>query len=390
MNRNKWISSLLASLGVTALVAYIIACGSGPAFSPDDSKVLLVASDPGTDGLGVLVHDRKNGRNDQVFAHCLIGDSGSSDKEQCLLRPMWTPDGRNIVVAWAGAGSHDDELNLAVVPLGGRGPTRILGIGGIKDAAKMPLTVAGSSLFVVADSNRVARVNLASGQSATHYCKGQKVHLYPSFDGSVAYYASESEQADKSEFGKLDPVSFAQTAIMQVAEKDLDPEQCVVAVSRDGKKLALLPREKSNPVLRLVSAPGTERTLPLGLGDEKVAFGNACFSAQGDILYAAFASEQNTNTLSLGFMAIPLDGKPLRRSVLVSDVGPADKDAVLYFQVDLSHDGKTLAACSSIQAMFEKSTLKPQDCALFLVDVSRPEGKVEKIPVPFPRKAKPQ
>jgi hypothetical protein len=55
-------------------------------------------------------------------------------------------------------------------------------------------------------------------------------------------------------------------------------------------------------------------------------------------------------------------------------------------QVDVSHDGKTLAAASTYLQMSSGSKvqrrLKPEDVALYFIDLSRPDRKVTKVPIP--------
>ena len=391
MNRNKVINNVLAMLGLAGLTIYIIACGSGPAFSPDDTKVLLPSVDPQTRDMGVSIYDRKSRKLEQVFVYHAVADLDNPDKEKAPLRPLWTPDGKNVFVVWPDPHKHDDRLNLAILPLTGKETTRVWTIDGIKDATERlmaPLPMVGSRLFVVTDSNRVARIDLATGQIKSHNCQGENVQIYPSSRGDRVYYSAEQPMAKgRTEIGLLDPESFRQTRLWEMEGialgRSREPEW-LVAFSRDGVQAAVLPREGTNLSVRLLGRTGGERGLPLKFEDDSLEFGNACFSAKNDFLYVSFGSKRGTN-YSYGFFEVPLDGKPVRRTILLSSLDDDLKDAISYCQIDLSHDGKTLAACSTIYALVTKASFKPEDCALFLVDLTKPEHKITKVPVPSPR-----
>ena len=73
---------------------------------------------------------------------------------------------------------------------------------------------------------------------------------------------------------------------------------------------------------------------------------------------------------------------PARETLLVPacQLNDEHSDGFL-FQVGLSHDGKTAAVASTYVASASKQ-FKPEDCALFLVDLSDPNRKVTKVPIP--------
>ena len=84
-------------------------------------------------------------------------------------------------------------------------------------------------------------------------------------------------------------------------------------------------------------------------------------------------------------MEIPLNDAPVRRTVLIKTTGLKDDSAALYFQAGFSHDGKT-AALASTYLTCDNKDFKPEDCALFLVDLSDANRKVTKVPIPLPVK----
>ena len=123
--------------------------------------------------------------------------------------------------------------------------------------------------------------------------------------------------------------------------------------------------------------------LPLNAG--KLYFGNAQFARKGDVIVASYQviNERQTNS-TFGLMEIPISDAPLRLTPLVSNVNIKDESA-LYFQISVSHDGKT-AACSSSYLACECDSLRPEDCALFLIDLQDSKRKVTKALMPMPAK----
>jgi hypothetical protein len=53
-------------------------------------------------------------------------------------------------------------------------------------------------------------------------------------------------------------------------------------------------------------------------------------------------------------------------------------------QPSLSHDGRTWAISSAWLGASKKSALRPEDCALFLVQVDRSRPKLTKVPIALP------
>jgi hypothetical protein len=83
--------------------------------------------------------------------------------------------------------------------------------------------------------------------------------------------------------------------------------------------------------------------------------------------------------MSYGLMEIPFSDAPPRELTLINDAPVEDDNSsAYYFQTAISHDGKTAAIASTYL------DCKPADRALFLVDLSDPQWKVTKVPIPTP------
>jgi hypothetical protein len=92
---------------------------------------------------------------------------------------------------------------------------------------------------------------------------------------------------------------------------------------------------------------------------------------------------EGTNTASFGLLEIPLESGPLRDTVLIRDAEVERDMAPACFQIDVSHDGRTAAVSSAYLACLNDD-FRPEDCALFLVDLTDPKRKVTKVSIPMP------
>ncbi len=109
----------------------------------------------------------------------------------------------------------------------------------------------------------------------------------------------------------------------------------------------------------------------------------AGFGTNKDRVFTAYSSKVDGQTNSeCGLLEIPLDEKPLRFTPLFQVRG--EDVNLLFAQPSLSHDGRTWAISSAWLAAKDKSSLRPEDCALFLVQVDRSRPKITKVPIPLP------
>src|ERR1035441_7650384 len=111
MKTNRPLHVILAGLGGTALLVYILACSA--AFSPDDRQVLYPSFDPQNGALSIALYDRDTRRSEQIFSS--IGAHTDTNLHSACLRAEWLPDGKHILVAEA---KEHEGLSLFVVPRG--------------------------------------------------------------------------------------------------------------------------------------------------------------------------------------------------------------------------------------------------------------------------------
>ena len=377
---------LLALGALAALTLYVLACGTS--FSPDDSKVLYSTIDPKTGATGVAVYDRTAAKSELLFRPTYLeGDALKTAPR--LLRPQWVSDGHGVLIAWPGSGSNKDGLNLAALPAGGPGPIRFFCLPDQDKSAalfQVPLAVAGNALFLTGPANTLLRLDLTSGELRRIPGMPEMV-LLPTPRGDRLLYLARLGEGDDApaEAGTLNPDTFARTPLLQFKGEELQADDGIFALSRDGKRVALCIRANDQLMCRVLEDGQPTRTLPLALGSKAAKLGNAQFGPGGEVLYASFLQETGDDTNSfLGILEIPISGGPIRRTTLIRNFGKAREEAVLYFQLEVSHDGRTLAVSSTYLAYDKQLPLKAADCALFLVNLADPQRPVTKVPIPLP------
>jgi hypothetical protein len=380
---------LLALIAVGALLAFILACSS---FSPDDSKVLYPTIDPVSGVTAVAVYDRETGRSETCFIPFGL-DVGADEPQPLLLRPQWLAGGREIAVAWPWVGSggeaEEDGLNLAVLPISGDGPTRLLQFPELTDTLERilyPLPIAGSGLFLPdRETNEVIRFDLLTG-TLQRLPGMMDLVLLPTSRADRLLYLGRDEDAEAMEVGWMQTDTGRRTLLFQSAPLDLGPDEDFFAVSLDGRRFAYLDKDGEEPVCRLRERDRPDRILSLGPSAKDLTFGHATFSPDGEVLFISILapfSEEEGRPGGLGFLEVPVNGLEVRRTILVPNTRKADYDTPAYFEIGLSGDGQLLAAASTYYA-YEQDVLSAETCALFLVDLTDPQRAFTKVPVPLP------
>jgi hypothetical protein len=197
----------------------------------------------------------------------------------------------------------------------------------------------------------------------------------------LLYLAQTNPKESRIECGTMDPDTFARTRLFEFQSEKFG-EGGFFALSRDGKRLVYCAENAGKWVAHVLERGQPEKSLPLeAVG--KLNLGNLQFSPKSDVLYVSFMEQgANPTNTSFGFLEVPLGGGPVRRNILIANAGRQDDGGALYFQFDISHDGKALAVASTYLDI--DHPLKPEDSALFLVDLSGPNRKVTRVPIPLP------
>jgi hypothetical protein len=384
--RNAW----FGLIGLGALAAYVIACTS---FSPDGSKVLFPTFDAKSGHLAIGLYDCQSGKTENVF---VAGPAVLTDGDKApgmQMRPLWSPDGkRALVVLDSEPDDEKGKLSLVVVPLGAKEPVRLILLPNTEAKAANLITpppIVGHYLFLGGEP--LARLDLESAEVKTNHCGG----CYLTAQGGQVYYLAKGDEDDYV-VGKLDTEKLTLSPIVQLKKKDVGAltddleHQGTVSmplVSRDGSRIALVCRDSETNSIVIYRGKELEKKVSWGPKAERVFLGNLEWGPGEQRIYTVYARDLKAEEplMELGLADIPLDGEPVRQVPLCRIAG---KGAPLaYFQFALSPDGKTAAVASTYLTLAEES-FKPADCALFLVDLSSPEHKVNKIPIAVPEALK--
>ncbi len=388
MRKNKIWNLTSALIGLGSLLVYILACTS---FSPDDSKVLYVTADAKSGITAVAVYDRKSDKSELLFQP-FLQEVQTLESKSAPLRPQWIEDGHSILTSWrSGAGdSADTSLDIAILPFDRHGTARMFKLSdlsqdGVSSFYYWPVPVAGKFLFLLGQSNSIFRLDIGTGEMRRE-TNQQDLVVLPSPDNDRLFYLSGMEKGP-DEFGLLDPETFARTPIFHIGEAKVS--LLSMALSRDARSFAYQVENESPPVVHLLENGKPARTLSLASLGGKTEVSVRQFSPKGDFLYASFKNTADGHTNDdYGFLEIPLDGSPIRKTVLIRGAPQTDQGLLASFQIDLSHDGKTLAV-ESLWLASGENPFRAEDCALFLVDLSNAQHKVTKVPIPLPPKGRP-
>src|ERR1039458_1033849 len=377
MKTNRTIHVLLAGIGCVSLLVYVLACST--AFSPDDRQVLYPSFDPQSGALSIALYDRNTGRSEQIFSG--IGSHTDTNIHSASLRAEWLPDGKHILVAEA---EEHDGLSLFVLPRGGKEPIRHIGNLKWDEAVtglELPIAVVGTKVFLN-DEHNLTRLDWVTGEVLVNT---NQIAALPGDDGKtlIGWRELSGTNNNGGEFGVIDPETLAfqpqLTLTNQMGEgafPAFNPrEREIMFVSGQATNLALqVVRDGTKTFSRPITRPGCEVKVAgpwLDLGPKK------------DRVFTAYTSKTEGQTnYECGLLEIPLNEKPLRFTPLFQ-VQSDDLNSLLA-QPSLSYDGRTWAISSAWLGASKKSALRPEDCALFLVQVDRSRPKITKVPIALP------
>jgi len=374
-------NTALALVGLLALTVYILACTS---FSPDDTKVLYPAFSGANGAMAVASYDRAARRSEIVFAPAILSDL-ETNAAPLMVRGQWLGDGDRILATWV-AKENNNTFNLAVLPFGARGPVQLFTLTGadLATSVMLPAPIVGDRVFMVDAPNKLVRLDLRDGSVARHELgkAGAEWVLYPAADGKGLFYLQDPKSTDGRTFGRLDPESFALTPILTFT----NPIENGFSFTYDlsGNRVAIFEKDGDHQRLVILERGKAAYTRPIPGSGSAFELGNAIFSRGGDTLLASYRrQQQGTAAYSFGLIEIPLRDQPPRETELIPACNAAEDGVTYYFQIGLSHDGKSAAVASTYLACMSEN-FKPEDCALFFIDLSDTNRKVTKVPIPMP------
>jgi hypothetical protein len=260
---------------------------------------------------------------------------------------------------------------------------RVLHFTGIEDPSSVisyPLAVTGTRAFFNTGSNLVV-LDLVTGETQVQANLRPLMVFASPVPGRFGFLEEVAD--DGMECGLLNPETM--TREWQVHLGTEKKEGGAMGFSPVGRKVAFTPGKAGNPVIQVYEAgqPPKQVKVPVAKAEE-INLGQVEFTRDGRSLLVVIASKvDGQEGPSLGIVELPLEGGPPRRTVLISGA-EFDAEKVLgFFQFGLSHDGKTLAASSAYLPLTQDG-FRPEDCALFIVDLVSTNRPVTKIPIPLP------
>jgi len=385
MKTKSLLSSILAAFAAVSLLVYVLACATS--FSPDDRQVLYPTLDPRSGATGVAVYDRKTGRSETLFT-ALAADN-ATNQQPVLLRAEWLPDGKHILIA---STMKNKGLDLLVLPRGVPEPLRHFSLPETdKDDAALglefPFAISGSQLFINGDGRNPLRLDLISGETAGGEKATNEVCAFPSPDGKTIIGLRDRKAEGGMEFGTVDPQTVEFKSLGQ-AGTNLSEGTVPAFSPADGRLICI---DKNGAQLQLQVGKNGQMafTRKLDFHNGKLQTGPFLELARDgkSVLTAYCADSGATTNAEYGLLEIPLSDAPLRFTPLFHGTRAEDAE-MLFAQPSLSHDGKTWAIGTAFLYL-QNESLGPEDCALFLVDLSGSDRPVTKVPIATPPRRKP-
>jgi hypothetical protein len=365
----------LASVGCAALLVYVLACNT--AFSPDDNQVLYPSLDPASGAACVAVYDRKTSRSEPLFV------AGRCDRDGATpIRMAWFPDGRHVLAASPVVG---DRVLLTVLPRGVSEPVRSLGTIDLELGSLIyPGRILGRQAFFCCEK-RLWRLDLVTGQSTNAANKDAAILLPGGPDDALPAIAGLNTKLEDGlsvlTFGTLDPGTFAFAPALSLtndfggnALPCFDPRTRQVVLIRGGETNRELCVERPG-VATVRQSLARERT--------RVWFGLWIdVGPRNDRACVAYlAEEEGAADAEYGVVEVPF-GKDRPRWIPLFRAKPEhDHSELMCAQAALSHDGKVWAMATTF---LDPTGMKPEDRALFLVEVGSSKAGVTRVPIPRP------
>ena len=197
--------------------------------------------------------------------------------------------------------------------------------------------------------------------------------------GNQLYYIARLEAAedDVIELGRIDPERLSRNPIFQLKEEECGEPFGFAAANGNGTRFALTAKHGNIPHILLVRGNALEKSIPVL--DEDIDIGNLEWSPDEQTLYVAYVKDLDEDSLGqYGILEVPVNGGSMRNIPLFTGKKEEDGDTLI-FQIALSADGQRIAATSACL-----DGVKPEDHALYLVDLSSFKRDVTKIAIPLP------
>ncbi len=377
MSRRETACGLLA---VAAVVIYMLACGSRPAWSPDSKRVVFAYLDQETKTSGLALYDLPTGQVKRIF----------ETEEQVLFQPVWLGK-KEQVVALGMKGQKDLDVIQVDLETGKDKLVKRISSEGAGTAIIIPpiLTDERYLLFSFAlegDNYGLHRLDLETGELST-VPQGPNRYLFKI--GRKCFYLGESEGG--WELGSLDTrgLKFRRLVTMDAETHGLvrlglagkrDGSEFAIVVVRQGEKRGQGMGDEDKLVILIINRRGKiikEIALPTDVDAESTQLVYMVYGPKDKKLWVPVVKTVPTEEKGeeraeriLSLLEVDLK-KGTHRTVIEA---PVD-DEEYFMQPNISPDGKWLAV----------DVLLPKDeprSVLYLVDLTNAQRKVTKVALP--------
>jgi hypothetical protein len=371
--------SLLTLLGISGLIVYVLGCA--PSFSPDGTKVAFSVMDREAGQTSIVVYDINKNTLETVAVFADTKNTGDDD-EVLAYSVQWMPRGQQVLI--------NGMSLITIVPVGSQGPARILALN--EEQVNLPILpppVIGNYQYILSpieNPDTLLQINLQSWETDSNPIKfkGENGLLFS--DGKQLYYFDKIDNEDQTvyEIIKLNGEDGTQTVLLQLKEEECGKLMGFFRFNQTGDRFAIGSLYQDQAQIVLFRGNSIERMIPVGAEGSGIKIGNLEWSTDGKSLFAAFTKRlDDEGNAQYGVIEAPLEGGRTHQIPLFTGKLYNDEDGPFFFQIALSPDGRQIAASSLSFVSDSDEDLKPQDRALYLVDISRPEWKVTKVTIPL-------
>lgn len=373
-------------LAVLAVLIYMLACGTRPAWSPDSTRVVFAFYDRRAETTGLALYDLRTRQTSRIY----------ETEEQVLFQPIWLAD-QEQVLALAARG--DDALDIIHIDLAS-GEDRIIKTIPAKNAPTAlmipPVLVDGRYLFFSGelgekdpelalhrlDLKTERLITLANTTDRFLYKIGEEYFYLAGLEDAVELGTMNAKSLrfrrlatlDKQTYGEVIPSlagSEDASSLAVVAGQGAKDQDKTDTESNDQDRFAVLILDRRGKLLKEIPLPG-------GMACTDATY--CVFGPRDKSLWLPAVApvkpkgeEDETNTEEYKFLLLEVD---IERGncyqVLEEYMG---KDGAHFMQPSISPDGKYLA----VEVLVPKGE---QNSLLSLVDLTDPERKVTKVSLP--------
>ena len=385
MPRRRMLHVTLALAAIVGFGLFILACTGWLSWSPDGSQIVFGYYDPNAGDKGeyrIALYDNGTGKVRALNPEIL------SVHEKGFLG-QWKQDGSGLFVF---ATKSDQKLHVMDVSAS---------TGEIIKEVEVPTRESDSQAIVAAvemqgilfiNVDPLTRLDLATSevtQIDQDHSKG--LFVFPLGDTRL-FYLKTDDDLEEFGLGYVDPQTLALNPLFQIKNDDVRLRgskgfRPLLAVEPGNSRIAISSmREKKDDIV-ICNETGIQNVLSPKLPFSNFHIGNLQWSRDGKHLYASVINPLRDDFVQ--YSVAEIDAESGRARVIpiaeVNTKGDSDFDEMFYLllQVWVSPDQHTIATST---ANLQEGYIAEKDRALYLIDMSRQDQKVTKIPAPLLKK----